>query len=187
MTFVTTKRALAVGAAAVLAGTLGQASSASAYPRGPMTACGTFAFLTRTLTPAGTAGDGAAIFDEAATIAYSGDLTGVVVAGDKVVVHPDGSLSGRGSETGSVCTIAGHAGGFTAVFEFSGTADRVTGRERFVSATGGLAGLRVDGTFEAGPGGNTYAFDVHPARPRWLAVIRAASGSGKLTPAVTLP
>jgi hypothetical protein len=126
-----------------------------------MTARGTFAFQSRTLTPAGTAGDGAAVFDEAATIAYSGDLTGVVVATDKVVVRPDGSLSGRGSETCSACTIAGRTGGFTAVFEFSGNADHVTGRERLVSATGELAGLRVDGTFEAGPGGNTYAFDVH--------------------------
>jgi hypothetical protein len=37
----------------------------------------------------------------------------------------------------------------------------VTGRERFVSSTGGLAGLRGGGTSEAGPNGNTYDFALH--------------------------
>jgi hypothetical protein len=45
-------------------------------------------------------------------------------------------------------------------FHFAGSGGQVSGREVFTSGSGGLEGLRGGGTFDAGPGGNSYAYAV---------------------------
>ena len=75
-----------------------------------------------------------------------------------LVIHSDGTVSGYGIETCHSCTIGGRTGSFTAVFTLHGSATGITGSEKFVSATGGLAGLHGDGRFDAGPAGNTYSY-----------------------------
>jgi hypothetical protein len=92
------------------------------------------------------------------TPSYSGGLTGVAVDNYELIVHPDGSLNGQGTETCETCTIGGRTGSYTAVFAFQGTAAGVVGRLTFQSATGGLVGLHGGGTFQ-GTSSGTYAFD----------------------------
>ena len=104
---------------------------------------------------------------EVASISYTGGLTGIADANDIVVVHSDGSVTGYGTETCHSCTIGGRTGSFTAVFAFHGSSAGITGREIFLSASGGLAGLHGGGPFQGGPAGNTYSYDYRftPARP----------------------
>jgi hypothetical protein len=149
------KTASAVVALAVL---LVAAHSASASPA--VTAEGSFAFLSDTVTPV-RASDGNIFLDEVASIAYSGDLTGVVTATDTIVAHGDGTLSGHGTETCASCTIGGRSGSFTAVFVFSGANGHFSGTYTFTAASGGLTSLHGQGTFEGNFVNNSYAYDYH--------------------------
>ena len=141
--------AMALTASAVLA--------MPAAAQRPATATGAFSFLSDTRTPI-TQADGNALVHEVASISYTGDLTGVVNATDVLIVHSDGSVNGYGLETCRTCTIGGRTGSLTAVFTLHGSAAGITGTERFVSGTGGLAGLHGGGPFDAGPVGNTYSY-----------------------------
>jgi hypothetical protein len=137
-----------------------------AAAHGGGTATGAFKFLTDTKTPIGQAG-GNAFIHEVASISYKGGLTGIANADNIVIVDSDGSLTGYGTETCHSCTIGGRTGSFTALFAFHGSPSQITGREIFVNASGGLAGLQGGGLFHGGPAGNTYSYDHRftPARP----------------------
>ena len=144
------------GTAMVLAVSAALAIPAAAQRRA--TATGAFTFLSDTQTPI-TQADGNRFIHEVASISYTGGLTGIVHATDLLVIHNDGSVSGYGIETCNSCTIGGRTGSFTAVFTLHGSATGITGSEKFVSASGGLASLHGGGLFDAGPAGNTYSYD----------------------------
>lgn len=148
-------RKLVSSTTAVLALSALFALPASAHPSG--TAAGSFKFLSDQKTPIGQAG-GNVFIREVASIQYSGGLRGTVSAGNVIVVHADGSVSGFGGETCHSCTIGGRTGSFTAVFAFHSTDTGIAGREVFVRGSGGLAGLHGGGTFEGTPAGNTYSY-----------------------------
>ena len=137
---------------------------AAAHDRG--TATGAFTFLSDTKTPIGEAG-GNVFIHEVASISYTGGLVGIADADNIVIVHSDGSVTGYGAETCHSCTIGGRTGSFTAVFAFHGSSTGITGREIFLSTSGGLAGLHGGGPFQGGPAGNTYSYDYRftPVRP----------------------
>jgi hypothetical protein len=128
--------------------------------RPPAVATGTFTFLSDTLSPIRSA-DGNIFLGEVASISYAGDLTGVVVATDTLLVHSDGSVDGHGTEVCSSCTIGGRTGSLTAVFAFHVSGGQLTGTETFTSAAGGLSGLRGGGTFEGNGAVNTYSYSYH--------------------------
>ena len=152
------------GTAMTLAASAALAIPAIAHDRG--TATGALAFLSDAKTPVGQAG-GDLFIHEDASISYTGGLTGIADAYDIVVVHSDGSVNGYGTEICQGCTIGGRTGSFIAVFAFHGSTE-ITGREIFVSASGGLAGLSGGGSFHGGPAGITYSYEYRfaPARPR---------------------
>jgi hypothetical protein len=152
-----------VGTAIALTVSAALAIPAAARPRA--TATGAFTFLSDTQTPI-TQADGNRFIHEVASISYTGGLTGIVHATDLLVIHSDGSVSGYGIETCHSCTIGGRTGSFTAVFTLHGSPAGITGREKFVNATGGLAGLRGGGPFDAGPTGNTYSYRYRFAPPK---------------------
>ena len=159
----TAARRMLLGTAMALTLSAAAAMPAAAHPAG--TATGAFTFLTDTKTPIGQAG-GSQFFHEVASISYTGDLAGVANANDILVVHSDGSVSGYGAETCDSCTIGGRTGSFTALFAFHGSDVGITGREIFVSASGGLAGLHGGGPFQGNAAGNTYSYDYRFA-PEW--------------------
>ena len=136
---------------------------AAADTRG--TATGALTFLSDTKTPIGQAG-GNVFIHEVASISYTGDLTGIADADNIVIVHSDGSVTGYGIETCHSCTIGGRTGALTALFAFHGSSTGITGREIFISASGGLAGLHGGGPFQGGPAGNTYSYDYRFTSPR---------------------
>ncbi len=160
----TAARRILLGTAMALVVSAAVAMPATAHPAG--TATGAFEFLTDTKTPIGQAG-GTQFIHEVASISYTGDLTGIADANNIVIIHSDGSVNGYGTETCHPCTIGGRTGSFTAAFAFHGSSAGITGREIFLSASGGLAGLHGGGPFQGGPAGNTYSYDYRftPARP----------------------
>lgn len=96
--------------------------------------------------------DGNATFSAVDIVALTGGITGTAIDTYVFTVHPDGSTTGHGTETCSACTIGGRTGGYTEVFSFTATPNFATfdGRFAVTSATGGLAGLRGEGTFHGG-------------------------------------
>jgi hypothetical protein len=136
---------------------------AVAHPAGaaqPASASGTFAFLSSSVTPIRADG-GNLVLQQVASIAYSGDLAGVVTATATITVHSDGSINGRGTETCSSCTIGGRTGSFAAVYSFTGSGGGFAGHETFTDAAGGLTGLHAQGTFQGDFVSNSYSYEYH--------------------------
>jgi Protein of unknown function (DUF3224) len=160
------------------------ASTAFAVPAAASTrgrATGTFIFLQDTRTPVGEA-DGSQLLKEVATISYTGDLTGIASATDKLIVHADGSVNGHGTESCHSCTIGGRTGSFTAHFTFHGSAGQISGRETFIAGTGGLAGLHGGGRFQGSPTGNTYSYHyvfTRRAAPTQASVLNSLTPAGR--------
>ena len=152
-----TSAALRLLSGTAMALTVSAALAMPAAAQRPATATGAFSFLSDTRTPIAQA-DGNTLVHEVASISYTGDLTGVVDATDLLIVRSDGSVNGYGVETCQTCTIGGRTGSLTAVFTLHGSAAGITGTEKFVSGTGGLAGLHGGGPFDAGPAGNAYSY-----------------------------
>jgi hypothetical protein len=117
------------------------------------TATGTYSILTETSTPVTTI-DGYAISRGDATLSYGGGLTGSATFTDTSVQSPGLSFWAIGTEVCSSCTLGGRTGGFTAVWSYSGAFTNpnppvsfsYSGHLTVISATGGLAGLRLYGT-----------------------------------------
>jgi len=118
-----------------------------ASPPTQTTAGGTLLSHTQTLVRTA---DGNLTFDAEDTVAFTGGITGTVTDTYVFTAHPDGSITGHGTETCAVCTIGGRTGGYTEVFGFSATANFATFEGHFtvISAGGGLSGLRGTGTFQ---------------------------------------
>ena len=91
-------------------------------------------------------------------VTFTGALSGQATDTYTFTVHPDGSVTGHGVETCSACTIAGRTGGYTQVFNFTATPNFATfeGHFTFTSATGGLAGLQGEGTFQGTTGATGF-------------------------------
>jgi hypothetical protein len=124
----------------------------------PATATGSFSFLSDTLTPLRSNGCNTTFTEDFAAL-NTGGLSGVQTGSGVLVVHCDGTIWAHGTEVCSACTIGGKTGDFTDVYTVRISGANVSGTVAIVggSATGGLAGLHLQGTF--GPG--TYAYDYH--------------------------
>jgi len=140
--------------AALVAMTSTVASSAGASQ--PATAVGSFSFLTDTLTPIRSAGCNN-FFTEDFTVLNTGGVSGVTTGSGVLVVHCDGTIEGKGTEVCSACTIDGKTGDFTDAYTVKISGATVSGTVVVLSATGGLAGLHLQGTFGAG----TYSYNYH--------------------------
>ena len=94
--------------------------------------------------------DGNSTFNAVDQVTFTGDLSGNAVDTYTFTVHPDGSVTGHGIETCAACTIGSQTGGYTEAFSFTATPNFVTfqGHLTVLSGTGGLAGLRGEGTFQ---------------------------------------
>jgi hypothetical protein len=140
--------------ALVVALTSIMASSAGASQ--PVTATGSFSFLSDNLTLIRSDGCNQ-FFTEDFTVLSTGGISGVFTGSGVLVVHCDGTIAGRGTEVCSACTIDGRTGDFTDAYTVKISGANVSGTVVGLSATGGFAGLHLQGTF--GPG--TYSYDYH--------------------------
>jgi len=137
----------ALGLFALLLSLVGLTSSAWAGPPTHAQATGPGQGQTSTLIR--TAG-GNSTYAAVDTLSLTGGIIGLVTDTYTYTVHPDGSITGHGTETCSACTIGGRTGTYTQAFSFTATPDFATfqGHFAFVNAGGGLAGLHGDGTFQ---------------------------------------
>jgi Protein of unknown function (DUF3224) len=124
------------------------------------TASGTL--LSHTQTPIRSA-DGNLTFSAVDIVVFSGDIAGTATDTYTFTVHPDGSITGHGTETCAACTIGGRTGGYTEAFNFTATANFASfaGRFAVLSGTGGLAGLRGEGTFQGAGFSETINLNYH--------------------------
>lgn len=136
------------------------AGSATASP--PATVSGSFTIQTDTFTPIRNAGC-VSFANEAATLVYTtGGLSGPATDTDLSITYCDGSFAGvHGIEICSACTLDGRTGDFTAEFVYSGSGVNYSGSFTVLNATGGLAGLHLQGTFQGDASGNTYSYNYH--------------------------
>jgi hypothetical protein len=149
------------------------APAASASEPTQVQVAGFIPFANHTQTLLRTA-DGNLFFSAVDKVAYTGGVVGAPVDTYTFTVHPDGSITGQGIKTCTLCTIGGRTGGYTEVFNFTATPNfaTFTGRFAVLSATGGLAGLQGEGTFVGGPTATGFAETVvlnyhsRPDRPR---------------------
>jgi hypothetical protein len=139
-----------------------------------MTTTGTFGFVPITSTLIRTVGD-ISIFSSRYQTPYFGttplDLTGPAINTETDIVHSDGSFDNHGTEVCTPCTLGGRAGGFTAVYEFTGSnwytngGYPYQGHLTFTGGSGGLAGLHGGGTFGGtitNPGFYAYSYWFAP-------------------------
>jgi hypothetical protein len=136
------------------------AGSAAAGPS--VTVTGSFTILSDTFTPIRNAGC-VAFASEASTLMYTtGGLIGPAADSDLSITYCDGSFAGvHGIEICSACTLDGRTGDFTAEFVYKGSATSYSGSLTVLKATGGLAGLHLQGTFQGDASGNSYSYSYH--------------------------
>ena len=106
--------------------------------------------------------DGNTFLTATAHDAFAGSFTGPFTEPFVFVTHPNGTATVQGTLT-CTCIVDGRAGTLTLRFEGTqaGPTAPVDGQFVVQDATGGLAGLRGDGTFhDVGPTG-TYAVRYH--------------------------
>jgi hypothetical protein len=130
------------------------ALASPAWADAPTRASGTFTAHSDVLQPFRTA-DGNTAYHAVDTVTFSGAISGTATDTYTLTVHRTGLITGQGTETCAACTVGGRTGGYTAVFSFSGTLAQFAGHLTVVEATGGLTGLRGEGTFQGdatGPG-----------------------------------
>jgi hypothetical protein len=134
----------------------------SAWASTPAHAVATGTLLSHTQTLV-RAADGNATFSAVDTVVFAGGFTGTATDTYTFTVHPDGSITGHGTETCSACTIGGRTGGYTEVFSFTATPNFATFQGHFavLDASGGLAGLHGEGTFQGAGFSETVALNYH--------------------------
>jgi len=134
------------GMAAVVVALLGVPVVAWAGPPTSTTANGTLVSHDQQLV--GSAG-GNQTFDAVDHLVFTGGLIGSPVDTYTFTVHPNGSITGHGTETCSDCTIGGRTGSYTERFSFTATANFATfdGQFTIQDSGGGLSGLRAEGSF----------------------------------------
>jgi hypothetical protein len=162
-----------LSAALVAAMVVGFAHPAAAST--PVTTTGTFGYVPIASTLIRTAG-GTSLFYSRYEIPYYGtlpvDLSGPSTNTETDIVHSDGSFLAHGTEVcTSSCTLGGREGGFTAVYEFTGSnwyangGYPYQGHLTFIEGTGGMAGLHGGGTFGGtitNPGFYAYTYWFAP-------------------------
>jgi Protein of unknown function (DUF3224) len=128
----------------------------------PAEGSGTFTFAP-TVTGTRTA-DGNTFLTLTATEVIAGSLTGTATVQFEEVIHQDGEANTNGIIT-CTCTIGGRAGIVQFRFEGSGAgtaASPLAGQFTAQNGSGGLADLRLTGTFSSSaPGAGTYTVRWH--------------------------
>jgi hypothetical protein len=128
------------------------------------TASGTWQVTSTTLTLLQTA-DGNRFYAVVQSGFYSGGLSGTVADAYTLEVHSDGSTNAQGTETCTSCTIGGRTGGYTATVSAAVSGSHENNRLTFQTGSGGLAGLRGEGsivvTQRTPTLSGTYAYDYH--------------------------
>jgi hypothetical protein len=124
------------------------------------TASGTLLSHTQTLIRSA---DGNFFFNAVDVVVLTGGVTGTATDTYTLTAHPDGSITGHGIETCSACTIGGQTGGYTEVFSFTATPNFATfaGQFAILSGSGGLSGLRGEGTFQGAGFSETIDLSYH--------------------------
>jgi hypothetical protein len=138
----------------------------------PVTATGAFGYSLVSQTLIRTAGTNTVFYATVASVPYSGDLTGPATDTEIDIVHSDGSFTTHGTEVCIAgCMLGGRTGGYTSVYEFTGSnwytngGYPYQGHLTFTGGTGGLAGLHGGGTFGgtlAIPSFYTYTYSFAP-------------------------
>ncbi len=107
--------------------------------------------------------DGNLTFSAVDVVAFSGGITGTATDTYTFTVHPEGSITGHGIETCSACTIGGRTGGYTENFSFTATSNFASFEGQFavLSGSGGLDGLRGEGTFQGAGFSETINLNYH--------------------------
>jgi hypothetical protein len=124
------------------------------------TASGTLLSHTQTLLRSA---DGNFTFSAVDVVAFSGGISGTATDTYTFTVHPNGSITGQGTESCSACTIGGRTGGYVENFSFTATPNFATFEGHFavLSASGGLDGLRAEGTFQGAGFSETINLKYH--------------------------
>jgi hypothetical protein len=88
-------------------------------------------------------------FDAVDHLVFTGGVNGSPVDTYTFTVHPNGSITGQGTETCDDCTIGGRTGSYTERFSFTATPNFATFEGQFTiqDSSGGLSGLRAEGSF----------------------------------------
>ncbi len=135
----------------------------TAHATTPTPASGTFstAALTNVVVrPAGPAG-GNAIVTDISTFTLTGTFSGTAVLQERYVLRADGSYTDHGVQT-LTGTVNGVSGTVTFNITYRGNATSFQGHFVIIAATGGLANLHGQGTFEGdATGAGTYSGQVH--------------------------
>jgi hypothetical protein len=98
------------------------------------------------------------IIIEHAQVIYSGGLAGTADDYETIIVRPDGTFAGFGSEDCASCTFGNRTGSYSAVIEFQGSGIPFRGTLHFVNGAGGLTGLQGGGNFQGDDAGHqTYS------------------------------
>jgi hypothetical protein len=152
-------RRLAVATSLLIALTGFATGPAAANPRAA--ASGTSSFLSDAFTPIRSAGADS-FFLEQASLSYAGDLVGVANDVDVFVARGD-YFHAQGTETCTDCTIGGRGpGDFRAVFTYKGVSNATgftySGHLTFLGGSGGLSGLRGQGTFSGNEAASNYSY-----------------------------
>ena len=148
-------------ATAFLALFLGLSPAVWASPPTQVQATGVVPFQNHTQTLL-RAADGNFTFSAVDVVAFSGGVSGTAIDTYTFTVHPDGSTTSQGIETCSTCTIGGKTGGYAEVFSFTATPNFATFEGSFavLRGTGGLSGLRGEGTFQGGAAATGFSETV---------------------------
>ena len=132
----------------------------------PVAGCGTFSAASPMVVESRVVGGNTIITDVVAG-SLTGLFSGPIVAERRIVLHPNGTITGQALETftGSVAApTGGQAGGlvFRLVFTGDAAAGTFSGSFIILSGTGGLANLHGHGTFDGSliTGAGTYCGQV---------------------------
>jgi hypothetical protein len=130
------------------------------YATQPTEGSGDYVVTSETVTSSRAAGGNT--FDTVmAHISFSGAFSGTSVTDENVTFHPNGEFTGN-----AIATFSGTANGiagtivFREVFTGNSTTGAFEGRFTITRATGELANLRGEGTFQGGTTG-TYRARLH--------------------------
>ena len=131
---------------------LGLAASAST-PAATSNATGSFTFQSD-YTVAVSGGTST----EISQLTYRGALAGMAIDRGTENTFANGSFAGTGTEYCAACTIAGHAGAFTATYIYWGSGVNYSGVETFTEGFGKLAGIEGGGSFKGNVQTNTNTY-----------------------------
>jgi len=136
-----------IGAAATVVALLGGPVVAWAAPPTHSTVNGTI--LKHDESPPHRSAGGNLTIDAVDHLVFTGGVNGFPVDMYTYTVHPNGSITGQGTEQCDNCTIGGRTGNYTERFSFTATPGFATFEGRFTiqEASGGLSGLRAEGSF----------------------------------------